>query len=65
MNKQPISSALDSRQVSLCMQMKNATEPAGNDDLSRFAMPAGKSNQKEYEMVNEEVDVQKENAEQS
>jgi|TARA_B110000285_G_C15126419_1_gene620521 hypothetical protein len=45
------------------MQMKQATEPAANDDLSRFAMAAGKSNQKVYEMVNEEVEAQKENAE--
>ena len=45
------------------MQMKNATEEVGQDDLSRFAMPAGKVAQKEYEMVHEEVDAQKENAE--
>ena len=45
------------------MQMKSTTEQAGNDDLSRFAIAAGKSNQKEYEMVHEEVDVQKENVE--
>ena len=45
------------------MQMKSTTEQTGDDDLSRFAIAAGKSNQKEYEMVHEEVDVQKENVE--
>ena len=45
------------------MQMKNTTEPVENDHLSRFAIAAGKTNQKEYEMVHEEVDIQKENIE--
>lgn len=45
------------------MQMKNTTETEVKDDLSRFAIAAGKSNQKEYEMVHEEVDIQKENIE--
>ena len=45
------------------MQMKNTAEQEGGDDLSRFAVAAGKTNQKEYEMVHEEVDVQKENVE--
>ena len=46
--KTPVAQALDSRQVSLCMQMKSAQNEQP-DDLSKFSV-VNKQNEKKYEI---------------